>query len=78
MHRFLLQEQTVAQPHKFLTFYGTRKFITVFTNARPLVPFLSQMNPDKPLSYLTKVHYFKIKIEPACISHGILQQIAGF
>jgi hypothetical protein len=49
----------------------------VFTRAWPLVPNVSQMNPDKPLSYLTKIHYPKIKVEPTCILHEILQQIAG-
>jgi hypothetical protein len=33
--RVLLQKLTVTQPvKKFLAFYGTRRFITVFTTAR--------------------------------------------
>jgi len=35
LNRVLLEKLTVAQlANKFYTFYGTRKFITVFTKAR--------------------------------------------
>jgi len=41
---------------KFPEFYGTRKFITAFTSAPPLVPILSQINPVHVI-----VAYFKVQ-----------------
>jgi hypothetical protein len=55
----LLEKPTVAQLLKnFLTFYGTRRFITVFTRARQRVPILSQMNPVHTTpSYSSEIHF---------------------
>jgi hypothetical protein len=41
----LLEKLPIVQPlKKFPAFYGTQRFITVFTGP-PLVPILSQINP---------------------------------
>jgi hypothetical protein len=54
MERSLFQKLIPTQlVKKFLPFYGTRRFITVFTTA----PILSQMNPVHMFSsYYSKVH----------------------
>jgi hypothetical protein len=43
--RALLERPPIVQTHeKFPAFYGTRKFITVFTRAPPVI-ILSHINP---------------------------------
>ena len=55
----LLQKLLVPQiVKKFPTFYGTRRFITVFITALPsLVPVLSQINPVHGPIPLLKIHF---------------------
>jgi hypothetical protein len=43
---------------KFPVFYGTRRFITAFTSARPTVSILSQLNPVHTLTS----NYLKINL----------------
>jgi hypothetical protein len=42
---------------KFPTFFGTRRFIALFTKSEPLIPILSQINPvnTKP-SFFSNIH----------------------
>jgi hypothetical protein len=55
----LLEKMPVAQLLKyFSTFYGTRRFITVFTRALAQVPILSQINPvHTTLTYFSRIHF---------------------
>jgi hypothetical protein len=47
--RDMLQQLLVPRLVKtFSAFYGTRRFIIVFTRVQPLVPILSQTNPAPP------------------------------
>jgi hypothetical protein len=55
----LLEKPPVVQLHKnFSIFYGTRRFITVFTRALHLVPILSEISLFHTIpSSLSKIHF---------------------
>jgi hypothetical protein len=49
--RVLLEKLTAAQlDKKFLAFYGTRKFLTAFTEVPFFFPIRSQLSPTYALS----------------------------
>jgi hypothetical protein len=55
---FLEKQQIVQLLKNFPVFDGTRRFITSFTRALPLVPTLSQIDSDHTtLPYLSKIHF---------------------
>jgi hypothetical protein len=54
---FLRSRQLCSYSRASQHFMESRRFITVFTGARQLVPILSQTNPIQPIpSYLSKIH----------------------
>jgi hypothetical protein len=72
----LFEEMLVTQLFsKFPAFYGTPKFITVFTTARHLVPMRSQMNPVHNFSsYFSKIHLF-LSLPSGLFPSGFLTKI---
>jgi hypothetical protein len=69
---FLEKPPVMRLLKNFPTYYGTSKFITVFTRTLPLVPILSQINPvHSTTSYLSKIHFDIVAYRSVGRQHGI-------